>query len=84
MKQKDIAVIVAVAVLSAVVSMVVAHFVFDKPQNHKQKAEVVQAISPDFPAADTAYFNQNAIDPTEPIRIGDNNNSDPFREAAKP
>lgn len=84
MKQKDIALIAAVVIFSAVLSILVARFVFAKPSNQKQKAEVVQPISADFAQPDEKYFNKESVNATEPIRIGDNSNPDPFREAAKP
>lgn len=84
MKQKDIAVIVAVGIFSAVLSVLLSNLLFGKPQNRQQEVEVVQAISPDFATPDSRYFNPSSIDPTQQIQIGNNSNPDPFREAAKP
>ena len=78
MKRTDIAIIVAVAGVSALVAVFGSKFVI-KPADKKQEVEVVQAITPDFPTPDTRYFNNQSIDPTLSITIGDNVNPDPFR-----
>lgn len=78
MKQKDIALIIVLAVCSAVVSFVVSGWLFGKSGERQQKAEVVDVISSDFSLPDTQYFNSNAIDPTQLIQIGDANNPNPF------
>jgi hypothetical protein len=79
MKQKDIALIAVVVVISAVLSLVVSHFVFSKPAARQQTAEVVDIITSDFPTPSTKYFNSNSIDPTQLIQIGNNANPDPFK-----
>ena len=80
MRQKDIAVILAVVIFSMVASTLVSRALFNKPQNRQVQAEVVQPITSDFAIPDKRYFNPNAIDPTAPIQIGNNSNPDPFRE----
>lgn len=79
MRQKDYGIIFAVVFFSAVLSVLLSRMVFAKPENRQKQVEVVQAISADFPQADERYFNAGAIDPTQPIQIGNNNNPDPFR-----
>lgn len=78
MKQKDIALIAVVIVISTVISIVVSKVVFAPPKNRQQKVEVVQPISADFPLPDSQYFNSQSIDPTRVISIGNNTNPDPF------
>jgi hypothetical protein len=78
MKQKDIALIAVVILISAVVSLFVSKAIFASPKNRQQQVEVVQPIASDFPKPDSRYFNKEAIDPTKLITIGQNNNSDPF------
>ncbi len=78
MKQKDIALIAIVVVVSGMVSFFVSKILFAVPKERQTKVEVVQAISPDFPQPDTRYFNAAAIDPTKNIRIGDTQNNQPF------
>lgn len=78
MKQKDIALIIVLAAMSAVVSFLVSGWLFGKPADREQKTEVVDAITSDFALPDSRYFNSNAIDPTQLIQIGDANNPNPF------
>lgn len=78
MKQKDIALIIVVVAISAVVSFFVSKMIFASPKNRQQNVQVVQPISSDFPSPDPKYFNSKSIDPTQLIQIGNNNNSTPF------
>lgn len=78
MKQKDIALIIIVAFISALVSVGISKVVFSSPANRQQKVEVVEPISADFPQPDSRYFNDKAVDPTKLITIGNNTNPDPF------
>lgn len=77
MKQKDIAVIIVVAFISAVVSFVVSNKLFVTPSNRQQQVEVVDPIDANFQTPSGKYFNQNSIDPTENTTIG-GNNQNPF------
>ncbi len=83
MRQKDLAIIAAVVLLSTVMSVLVSRALFAKPQNRQQQAEVVQPISADFDEPDKRYFNPSAIDPTQSIQIGNNSNTDPFRDISR-
>jgi hypothetical protein len=78
MKQKDIAMIIVVVFISGVLSFVVSDMLFGKPAERQQKAEVVDVITSDFSLPSEKYFNQNSIDPTQLIQIGDTNNPNPF------
>lgn len=78
MKQKDIALIIIVVFISVVVSIFVSKAVFAPPKNRQQKVEVVNAIDDTFPQPDSRYFNNQAVDPTKLIKIGDNTNPNPF------
>ncbi len=78
MKQKDIAIVIVVVIASGVLAVVTSKLTI-KPADKQQQAEVVQAITPDFPAPDQRFFNNKSIDPTLPIQIGDNTNPDPFK-----
>jgi hypothetical protein len=78
MKQKDVALIIVVVFISAVVSFFVSNFLFGSPANRQQKAEIVQPITANFSQPDSRYFNSNSIDPTQLIQIGNNNNTNPF------
>lgn len=78
MKQKDIAVIIVVAVISAVVSFIVAGRIFVTPENRQQEVEVVDVISTDFDLPDSRYFNADSINPTVDSELGVDTNENPF------
>lgn len=78
MKQKDIALIIVIAFFGAVLSLVLSNFVFGSSSKRQQAVEVVEPITADFPSPSQKYFNNNSIDPTQLIQIGNNNNTDPF------
>ncbi len=83
MKQKDMALIAVIIIVSAVVSLLISNKIFASPANRQQKVEVVQPITADFPEPDKAYFNTEANDPTKLITIGQNTNSDPFSATSR-
>ncbi|MET1032950.1 MAG: hypothetical protein ABWX94_00440 [Candidatus Saccharimonadales bacterium] len=78
MKQKDIALIIVLVFVSGVVSFLLSGWIFAKPADRQQKAEIVDVITPDFSLPDTKYFNTSSIDPTQLIQIGNSNNPNPF------
>ena len=78
MKQKDIALILVIVFISAIISLFVSKAVFGSPKNRQQQAEVVQPITSDFPKPDSRYFNAQAFDPTKAITVGQNANANPF------
>ena len=78
MKQKDIALILVIVFVSAIVSFFVSGKIFVPPKNRQQQVDVVQPITSDFPQPDNRYFNANSNDPTQLIQINQNNNNDPF------
>jgi len=82
MKQKDIALIAVIVVISAVISFFVSKAIFVPPKNRQQQVEVVQPITADFPQPDNRYFNTNSIDPTQEITIGQSTNNNPFNSSS--
>jgi aspartokinase-like uncharacterized kinase len=79
MKQKDIALIVVVVIVSGMLSLFLTRFLFASPDKRQVQAEVVDPIVPEFNATlDKKYFNKNAINPTQVIQIGDGSNNSPF------
>jgi hypothetical protein len=83
MKQKDIALIVGIVIISAVVSLFISKAIFATPKSRQQQVDVVQPITADFPKPDGRYFNSSSVDPTQLITIGQNNNSDPFNSTSQ-
>lgn len=78
MKQKDLALVIVIVFVSAVISLIVSKSLFASPRNRQQAVEVVDPIKSDFPEPDSRYFNTQSIDPTKLIKIGDNTNPTPF------
>jgi hypothetical protein len=78
MKQKDIAIIVAVAVFSGIISFVLSGFLFASPEKRSQEVEQIDAISSDFPKPSDKYFNSESVNPAQPVEIGTSNNPNPF------
>lgn len=67
MKQKDVATILVMVFISAVIAFVVSGQIFGSPKNREQKAEVVEAINAQFPPLPAKYFNGSSINPTQLI-----------------
>lgn len=80
MKQKDIALILVIAFISAVLAVTVSSLTVGSKQNRQQQVEVVDKISDQFIQPSKQYFNENSVNPTQIIRIGDNNNQQPINE----
>jgi hypothetical protein len=83
MKQKDLPIILIVVFVSAVLSFFLSRLLFASSSSRQQSVDVVQSISPTFPTPDTSYFNSNAVDPTQLIQVGTNNNANPFNGASQ-
>lgn len=77
-QKKDMLVIVVVAIFAAIFSIIISKIFFTSSSQRNLKAETVQSISTQFQQPDPAVFNDQAIDPTKLIQIGDSNNPEPF------
>jgi len=73
MKKVDIIVCFALAILSAILSVVISRAAFGDPESAVAIIEVVDEISSDVYPPDPLIFNTRAIDPTIEICIGDMN-----------
>lgn len=78
MKQKDIAVIIVVAIFSAVVSLLLSTKLLIAPTNRQQEAEEVDKISTTFNLPDKRFFNEASTNPTQQGQLGDKTNPNPF------
>ncbi|HSW65913.1 MAG TPA: hypothetical protein VLI54_02140 [Bacillota bacterium] len=78
MKQKDLALVLVLAFIGAIVSFFVSNVLFASPKNRQQQAEKVDVITANFPSPPPRYFSSNSINPTLPVQIGNNNNPNPF------
>jgi hypothetical protein len=81
MKQKDVALILVIAFVSAVFSFLLSNKLFVTPTTRQQKVEVVDKITSDFQQPDKKYFNSSSIDPTQSSQVGVDNNQNPFNGA---
>jgi hypothetical protein len=82
MRQKDIAALIFVAAIAAVISFLVAGAVFS-PKKYSTQVPVAQDIDGTFPdvkndPAYSSYLNPNGLDLTVPVQIGDSQNTAPF------
>lgn len=79
MKQKDIGLIITTVFFAVVIAVIFSKMVISSPKNRHQQVEVVEPISANFPEADKKYFNEQSVDPTRLIQIGDSSNPQPFK-----
>lgn len=79
MKQKDIAIIVIVVVISGMLSFFLSNALFASTEDLQTEVEVVEPITAEFPEPDKRYFNEASINPTQTITIGDGQNQQPFQ-----
>jgi hypothetical protein len=76
MKKRDIVVIVTVAAVAGIFSFVISNLLFGGGKAYNLTAPQIAPISTEFITPDSQYFNDNAIDPTVDIQIGDTTNPD--------
>ena len=78
MKRKDIMMIVVVVLIAAIFSSVVSGMFITTPEDREQTVEVSSPITSELQRPPADYFNQEAINPTQTIQIGDDSNKQPF------
>lgn len=78
MKRKDLLLIVVVIIISTAFALLLSSVLIPAPQKNLQEVEVVDAITDNFPPPDSRYFNDQSINPTQLITIGNNANPTPF------
>lgn len=78
MKQKDIALILAIIFFSGIISFFISGKIFVTPSNRQQKVQTIDVIDSSFQVPSSKYFNKDSIDPAQLVQIGDNNNQNPF------
>lgn len=86
MNKKDLALVGAVVVASSILSIVLSNVAFGAYKKHVIKVPIIQKISSDFPSPQTdsqykTFFNNQSINPTQLIKIGDTPNATPFNES---
>jgi hypothetical protein len=75
MKQKDLPILVVIIVVSAIFSVFITKFLILPKSNKPLNAEKVDSISADFQKLDSTIFNEQAVNPTKKITIGDSQNT---------
>lgn len=70
MKKTDIAMIVLIASLSALVAYFAAQALIGDTQNESVVVETIEPISTEVSQPDTSVFNKDAINPTVEVIIG--------------
>lgn len=80
MKQKDIALILVIGFISAMISFVLSGLVFNSAEDKKLESQVVVPITADFPTPSDKYFNESSVDPTQIISIGGDGNKQPLSQ----
>lgn len=78
MKQKDYLLIVVVVIITGVTSFIASNFLISSPKNRQEKVEVVGKITDEFVEPNPKYFNDQSVNPTRTIQIGDSQNPQPF------
>ena len=83
MKRRDLFMIGGVAVVAALFSYLIAGSLFGSPKKNPLSVPVVAPISQNLPNINTdpvyqSFFNPQALDPTQLIRVGGQTNSQPF------
>lgn len=83
MKRQDIIRLSLVGVAAAIISYVISGMVFKVPNNRSTSVPTVDVIPTSMPDIknDPAYnffLNKNAVDLTQPVQIGNSQNTAPF------
>lgn len=71
MKNSDIAALIVIASLSMLVAYFVADMVIGKPSAESVKVKTIEPMTADVVEPDSSIFNDNAINPTVEVVIGD-------------
>jgi len=78
MKRKDLMLIGFVALIGSAISFFVSNSLISPPSDRRQSVEIAPAIDTDFQRPPSDYFNQESVNPTQTIEIGDDQNDQPF------
>jgi hypothetical protein len=83
MKRKDLLTLIVTGFFSAIIAFVITSVIFSAPRNRSAKVPVVNVVPVSLPDVknDPSYkpiFNNNAVDLTQPVQIGNSQNTTPF------
>ncbi len=74
MKQNDVAILLISGFIAAVASIGLSSVIFGNPSERRETVEVVSPITSEFSPLDNRFFNDDANNPTQVIRIEQNKN----------
>ncbi len=78
MKRSDIGLIIAVVIVAGFMSLITSRILFSPKKTQNLSAQKVEAIKAEFSPPDEKFFNNDSINPTQLIKIGDTENTKPF------
>lgn len=78
MKKNEIALLVLIVAISIGVAYAVGQSIFGKATTKPVDVETATPISAEIDQPNETIFNEHAINPTVPVRIGDPSNQQPF------
>lgn len=71
MKQSDIAALIVISSITVLVAYFVADYFIGSPTSESQKVDTIIKINPEVKKPDSSIFNEDAINPTVEVVIGD-------------
>ncbi len=81
MKSSDIAMIIFVASISLVAAYLIGGALINSPESRSTSVEVAVPIGTEFLEPSNKIFNDNSINPTEKIKIGEADSNKPFQDS---
>lgn len=78
MKKNEIALLILIVAISIGIAYAVGQSIFGKATTKPVDVETATAISADIRPPSESIFNEKAINPTVPVKIGDPSNQQPF------
>lgn len=76
MKQKDIAILLVIVFVAAVISFLISNKFFSS--KGEIEVESVDSISAEFATPSNKHFNNQSVNPSALVEIGNSTNPDPF------
>ncbi|MGB4967384.1 MAG: hypothetical protein WBO35_04245 [Candidatus Saccharimonadales bacterium] len=78
MRQKDVALYLVIAFISAITAFFVSSKLIVTPEKRQQEVVMVEPISETFEKPTDTYFNGESINPTQMSLVGQPTNQTPF------
>lgn len=71
MKRNDLIAVILVATIGVVVAMMVTNIMMGDPDLHTESFKVVKVVNNKLDVPDPEVFNNDAINPTVEVKVGD-------------